>query len=833
MKNTFSKIVAFILVCVLATACLASCGGGKQNNNNNNDNTNNNGGGETVYSLELRADKTQAVCGEKVTLSAFLKSQGSETAYNEAVYTIVEGAEYASISGNVLTIGSNAKDGTVIKVKTSKDGVDSNVVTVTVIPSTYVESIFIRTNSESTSIMKGTTVGLVANISPAGIAQSFIQWEIIEGAEYASITGDALTISADAESGATVKVQATFGEVVSNVITLTVAATQEEINAGKYHISIANNNLVIDKNGYNAPLIYVQVFDYNFNMVNNASVEYQVVEGESLLSLTPNGYICSLEAKGHGTAKVQISISGTNITEEVTVDVIVPPTAVTLPEVFSERPMEYNFSMRDSLPFVPGIVGENACTDIAYTFSHESGATGDEVAVYENGAITFKKTGRVIVTAQSNSGSRVEASVSYTFNINDGYNVYNFAELNALVESNAYNGQEINLVVLDKVVGAGDYQYGYSLVPPAALLPADQQTVASIVEGVKVDGVVNRLTGETLNGVLVDATVKAYNKSFWLNGNDHTIDASQLRVYSLTELEEYCGTDKHTGDYMLIQSLLSVIPTHENTNGMSFSVKAYDIEVKGNCGIDYDPKNYRNDGNVGTLGVVDKGLDVGSRHFTAHYYIDADNLTGSGFYGAFNFHGIVANGKVSNVYAYNCYSTGIFSRSSIITFENLKFGPCGATGIELAAEMCDEAGLNNDENQTVTILGTIEASTNLNDGSTNYFNNYVVGGATIPYIINGNVIMYPEHFTNHIRNANGQFVFVSLVFMDVYTFEANTSVINYPSYQQGGIIDITALPTDGIDTTHQFIRMPVYIEMPGVGTVQAGTALFLNLNYGK
>ena len=829
MKNTIKKVLVLLFVFVLATACFASCK--KPDNNQGNNNTNN--GGETVYSLELRSDKTQAVCGEQVTLSAFLKSQGSETPYNEAVYTIVEGADYATISGNVLTIGSNAADGTVIKVKTSKDGVDSNVVAITVIPSTYVESIFISTNSESTSIMKGTTVGLVANISPAGIAQSFIQWEITEGADYATITGDALTIKSDAPAGSIVKVRATFGEVVSNEISLTVAATQEEINAGKYHISITNNNLVVDKNGYNAPIIYVQVFDYNFDVVSDAKVEYQVIEGESLLALSPAGYICSLEAKGHGTAKVQVSISGTTISEEVTVDVIVPPTAVTLPEVFSERPIEYNFSMRDSLPFAPGIIGENACTDIAYTFTHESGATGDEVAVYENGAITFKKTGRVIVNAQSNSGSRVEASVSYTFNINDGYNVYNFAELNALVESGAYNGQEINLVVLDKVVGAGDYQYGYSLVPPAALLPADQQTVAAIVEGVVVDGVVNRLNGETLNGVRVDASVKAYNKSIWINGNEHTIDASQLRVFNMTELEEYCGEDKNTANYTIIDSLISVVPTTTDSNSKSFSVKAYDLEFKGNCGIDYDPKNYRDDGYVGTIGVVDKGLNIGSKYYTAHYYIDADNLTGSGFYGAFNFHGIVGNGKVSNVYAYNCYSTGIFCRSSIITFENLKFGPCGATGIELAAENCAEAGLNNDENQTVTILGTIDAATNLNAGNTNYFNNYVVGGATIPYIINGNVVMYPENMTNHIRNENGEFIFVSLVFMDVYSFEANTSVINYPSYQQGGIIEITSLPVDGVDTVHQFVRMPIYIDLPGVGTVQAGTALFLNLNYGK
>lgn len=818
MKNTFSKILMLVLVVVLATACIVSCKRPAQGGNNG-DNT-----GNTVQSLELRADKTQAVCGDEVTLSAVLKSAGTETPYNEAVFTIVEGADCATISGNVLTVGNNAADGTIIKVKTSKDGVDSNIISITVIPSTHVESIVIGTNSESTNIMKGSSVGLTASVSPAGIASSFIQWEIIEGASYASISGNTLTVSASAESGATIKVRATFGGVVSNEITLTVAATQEEINAGKYYVSLANDTIIIDKNGYNAPLIYVQVFDYNFKPVNNVEVVYQVVEGEDLLGLAPNGYICNLDAKGHGTAKVKVSISGTTVSEEVSVNVIVPPTALTLPEVFAERPMEYNFSKKDALPFAPGIIGDKVCQDLTFSFTHESGATGDDVAVYENGAITFKKTGRVVVTAQSNSGSRVEPSISYTFQINDGYNVYSFAELSALVESGSYTGQELNLVVLDKV---GDY--GYSMVPPVALLPEAEQSLDYIHGGVTVD-TINRVTGTT-SSVKVNSSIEALDKNLWINGNNHPIDVSGQRIYDKAELEEWCGKSKDPGGYYIVDSILRVAPYREDSKGKSFSVKLYDFEVKGNCGINYKPSDYNgNSSNPNqVMGVVDKGVNIGLRDFDAYYYIDADNLVGSGFYGAYNFHGIVGNGKVSNVYAYNCYSTGIFCRSSIITFENLKFGPCGATGIELAAEECNKAGLNNNENQTVTILGNIDAMTNLNNGTTSYFNHYNVGGATIPQIINANVAAYPEFMTKHIRNDNGEFIFVSLVFMDVYAFTENTSVVNYPSYQDGGIIDITSLT--GVDTTHQFIKMPIHIQLPGIGDIIAGYALFYNHNY--
>ena len=819
MKNTFSKILMLVLVFTLVTACFASCGDKGQGTNNPTGDQN----GDTVYSLELRADKLQVVGGESVTLSAVLKSAGSEQDYSDAVYTIVEGADYATISGNILTVSESAAEGSVIKVKTAKDGVDSNIVTITVIPSTYVESIFISTNSDSKNVMKGSTVVLTAEVTPAGNAQSFIQWEIVEGADYATISGNALTIKSDAPSGATVKVRAVFGDVVSNVIDLTVAATQEEINAGKYYISIANNHLIMDKNGYNAPMIYVQIFDYNFNPVSNVAVDYHIVEGESLLNLLPNGPICSLEAKGHGTAKVKVSISGTTVSEEVTVDVIVPPTALTLPEVFAERPMEYKFSMKDALPFNPGVVGENVCTDIAYTFTHESGATGDEVAVYENGAITFKRTGKVYVTAQSNSGSRVEASVSYTFDINDGYNVYSFEELSVAVESNAYNGQQINLVILEKVYGAGNYDYGYSLVPPVALLPESEQTLDDILRGVAVEGVINRINGST-NNVRVDASVRASDKNIWINGNEHVIDASQQRIYTYAEVVEWCGKDVNPNAYKIMDGILRISPETSSSKGKSFSIKLYDVEVKGNCGINYDPNVYNVGSGGGPTGVID-GINIGRKDYNTYYYIEADNLTSSGFISGFTFHSIVGNGKVSNVYAYNCYSTGIFCRSSIMTLENLKFGPCGATGIELAAEECNKAGLNDNENQRITILGTIDASNNFNNGSTNYFNNYNIGGYTVPMIINANVSEYPEFMSQHIRNEKGEFIFVSLVFMDVTTFSPNTSIVDYPSYQEGGIIDITSLT--GVDTEHQFVRMPIII--PGVGTV--GYALFANLNY--
>ncbi len=800
-----------------------------------------------IFSLSLEANAVQAVPGATVEFTAYLNGE----AIADAVYTVISGP--ATISGNKLTISDTAVDGDVIKVKTQHQGVDSNVVVISVIPSTHVDSITLGTQSASQNVMKGATIGLVATVNPAGVAQSFVQFKITEGADYAYINGTALCVNGDAPTGAIIKVVAYFGEVESNEIELTVAATQEEINAGRYFIMVSNEHITVDKFGASASIISVTVRNYNFEIVNDLELSYTIIDGDtSLLSLENEGNTCKLFANGHGTVTVQVAVPGTSVTADVVVDVIAPPTAITLPEVFAERPMEYQFSYRDSLPFAVGIVGDNVCQDVAYSFVHESGKTGNDVAVYNaDGTITFKMLGKVTVNVQSASGSRNEAKVSYTFDINDGYNVYTFEELQYLVQkSGKYKGEEINVVVLDKPVDPDGYAYGYDLVPPVAFLPDEQQTVALILDGVSVTGVRNRwileddITEENPGTVSYtsNARVQAVNTSLWLNGNNHRIDASQIRIFTKDEYVAYAIV-KGIDEDEYIPNISSVFSAETWYSGgqndpnfvkTSYSVKLYNFEVKGNVGVSYDPTKYMANKNGDPsyfVGGVYYGISIGSRNLDTHYYVDVDNLTVSGTCNGLSFTHIVGNGKVSNLYAYDCYSTGVMVRSSIVTLENLKFGMCGATGMELAPEESANAGLNSDEKSKITISGTVDASTNLNDGATNYFTYYNIQGYTVPQIITGNTQMYNANQVAHIRNENGQFVFVSLVFNDLSTLAPNESIVEYPAYQEGGIVNIANLPTSGIDTEHQFIEMPIMVTLTGLGTVQAGTAYFYNHNY--
>ena len=749
-------------------------------------------------------------------------------------WVIDSGAEYATISNGTIFINEDALIGAQVIFHAKIGEIKSNSLTVTV--GTPIESIAIEATG-SLEVVKGNSVGLLATVTPSKASASLVSWVITEGSEYASIKGTTLIVNSDAKTGASVKVKAVWGDVESNELVFTVMATQEEINAAKLFLDLNTSTLRIDKKGSSSPVLTAKILNGNYDTVD-MDVEFTVISGAQYLGLNKNGNSCTFTALGHGEATVEVRIVGTEVTETVTVDVIVPPESIALPEVFAERPgFEYYFSNIDpltgeteSLPFLPRVRGDAlACTDLIYTFTHESGATGSEVATYEDGMLTFHKTGKVTVTVTSASGSRIEAATSYTFNINQGYNANSFEELSYIVESSFYTGSlPINLVVLEKPNGsATGYEYGYDIVPSIALLPHSEQTVAKLIRGFA-----------TYNGKTVNYRIQAVNKGLWINGNNHRLDVSQVKVYTMAEYEAYANAYGITSDnfmpnnsgFLTAETWYSNGPDDVNFVRASYQVRLYNLELKGNTPIDYDPTKYSS--NPGALvGSYREGLSVGNYEYDTHYYIDANNITVSQFHTGMKFTNIVGNGKISNLYAYNCYSTGIVTRSSIVTLENLKFGPCGATGIELSPEDSAGAGLNNDEKSKITIAGTVDASTNLNSGNTNYFTHYNVGGATVPQIILGNTQLYTTEQVAHIMNSNGQFIFVSLVFNDLTTLAPNESIVEYPAYQKGGIINIKDI--NGVDTEHQFIQMDIMVTIPGLGTIQAGTAYFYNHNYGK
>ena len=131
MKNIFGKISIFLLVLMLASCCLIACGGdGADTSTESETETDTE---QVVSSLVIRGDKTEAQRGETVTLTALIKTGETETVIPSGVeYKIVEGADYATLSGNVLTIKNTANNGDTIKLTALVGATTSSELVITV-----------------------------------------------------------------------------------------------------------------------------------------------------------------------------------------------------------------------------------------------------------------------------------------------------------------------------------------------------------------------------------------------------------------------------------------------------------------------------------------------------------------------------------------------------------------------------------------------------------------------------------------------------------------------------------------------------------------------------
>ncbi len=757
-------------------------------------------------SLSIQASKQTAKREEIVSIAINLTENGQSVGTDDVELTVTKGADAATLVGTQLTIKADAAHGTVIELVATYKEMTSNAVTVTV----DVPVSSITAASSASSILPGGHATLQYTLAPAGAAGT-VEWTVTEGADHAVIAGNALLVNSGVPFGTQIKVQAKCGEIVSNVLTFTVG----DANSAEYYINLSNSTLTVDRNGTSDAVLSADVYNYHMQPVTDKALRFEVIEGAELLALNANGNICTFTALGHGNAVVRVSVEGTNTAETVAVKVIVPPDAVKLPEVFAERQgFVYNVSMinpgtnlADRIPFAASVLGTNVCTTLKYTFAHEDGTTGNEVATWGDGKITFLKTGRVTVTVSSDSGSRNETVATYTFNVNRGYNVRNYTELKTLLESAGYHGETVNVVVTDKPVGATSYAYGYDLVPPTALKPAAEQTWQEVMWGTQ---------------------ISVHNKNVHINGNNHKIDASELRVIPKSELD---ALNAQGGGLSVISALIEIQPNVADPAqiaGRQYSAKIFDLGFVGNVPVDFPAENlngYRPWGGINT------GLVIGSADYQVVYHVEVSGITASRFNVGIRFRHAVGDATVDNLNVYNCFSNGIETEASILTFGNLTFGKCGAAGMEMVPSNSTAAGDTLNQNQRITFQGVIDTTQNLNNGQTVYFNNYNLSGVTVPQVLLGVLAPYQDKPTtlSHMMNEKGEFAFVTFIFHDFSTQTPNQSEVNYPGYQTGGIIKAQDLPTDGsIDTTHEYILLEVKLADYGL---DLGYALLYNHNY--
>ncbi len=767
---------------------------------------------DKVY-LTLSSNKRIVAPGETAQFSTAIDTELEDVT---VTYEIKEGSSIASIDEDgLLTVSSEAKNGDVISVVSKYQEVVSNEVELTV----KINPTSISISASKTEIEQGEQIFITYSILPAGASKDGLEYSVTEGEELCSISDlGVLSVEEEAPIGSIIKVKAIIGSVESNELSFTVKTN--------LLFNLSDDDVELDVNGGSFPVLEAEIYDIHFNEVTDKVVEYQVIEGAEYLSIAQENNVCSFTALGHGTAVVEATIQGTPLKATATVKVIVPPDSIKIPDVFTSGKRvayAYNFSKVDDLPFAVSAVGEKACQDLTVSFLNEQGVEDGSLAKYENGKISFLKTGKVTVKVTSASGSRQETSASYTFNVNDGINVYDFKQLKTTLEAKTYNGQIVNIVVLEKPVGNYSYEYGYDLVPEFALKAQADQTYQKII-------------GNSGN-------IFVLSKHLHLNGNYHTIDASQVRPFTKAEKNSMGGSNAVD----LINPLISI---HREDSGAQDTirnvVKIYDLNVKGNCPYDF-ATIYNADGStsINNERMIDNNKKAFGGHFIgirvgiadnvetnkAHYDLDMKNVTASGFYVGLRLSNTVGASKVENVHVYDCFSNGIEVNSCILTFKDMTFGMCGATGIELCPGYSNNAGENHNENQKITFTGKIENS-NLSDGKSSYMQRYQVAGYTVQQILLSVIQPYadkPEVLSN-ILNEEQKFAFIAFVFNDLGKTGAdafNATQVSYADIDGAGIVEATDLT--GIDTTHKYIRLNVNIS--GLGN--AGTVLLYNHNYGK
>lgn len=736
-KKSFAKQTLMVLalaITFLSALVLSACGGGNKE-----------------LTLSAKNGATSVAVGN--TLELQTTSDDKNFDMTKVEYQILTGSDYATLSGNILTPKSTAKTGNVVKIQSTYEELESNVLEISII-GIAVTNMSISANKNI--VPAGGYVNLTCDFLPNNATDIDFEWQITEGSAFASVNAqNQLTVNSNATLGATVKVKAVCGNVESNELTFSVSEPQQ--------IAIQTaNTLTLDKGSASAlPTLTANVIDFsdvtNPQPYQGADVEWTIVDGANLIDITPNGYTCSFTVKGHGQATVKASLSnGANAT--TTISVINPPEQIAMPEMLQDRTagnnaIAYQVGNTSPINFVATATGSNVCEDMEYSFQKYdttqekwvSETSNGEFASYNDNQITFNTTGRVKVVVKSLSGSALNVQGEQEFNVNEGVNISTFDDLKTYMESSNPQNRVINLVVTEKV---GDY--GYSLVPSIILN--------------------NNVTNTTL---LTDKKTCIYAQGNWtINGNNHAIDMSKLPILSTIA----------PGEKML--PALSFIGSVTNSN-IDYAVTLNDLIMIGNCPVDAE---LTWDGKHPTA-VHERAIKIGGNDINSACKVTMNNVDISKFYvGARIIHAVDSYAK--NLKMTNCMSNGIEAVASKMTFENLFFNACGAVGIETTPDSSHKAGYAFNEAQNIELKGTIVA--NENNGNTIYFQKQNFNGATIPQIIqliltgyidttdqstSLNTIGYPATCAK-FEGSDMLIEYVALIFQDPYSTDVQYSQVS-------------------------------------------------------
>lgn len=205
-----------------------------------------------VTSVILSESGSRTEVSQGGTLNFDVDIYPNDASYKTAEYIIVSGAEFAEIdsSSGELTVFTSTPTDSEIVVKAVANNVDSNLITINVTQA-VIDSVSLLTSRQSIEI--NGSAELSVNIYPYAVYGVDIEYEILDGSNYADIYEDGIiTIKPLTPSGAIIQVQAylvdSTGEVAnsrSNIVEISVY----KIDVVSVQLSSSDNLELVEANG--------------------------------------------------------------------------------------------------------------------------------------------------------------------------------------------------------------------------------------------------------------------------------------------------------------------------------------------------------------------------------------------------------------------------------------------------------------------------------------------------------------------------------------------------------------------------------------------------------
>ena len=325
-------------------------------------------------------------------------------ATNKAVtWSIINGTGQATInSSGVVTAVSN---GTVTARATANDGsgvYGQLVITISdqVIP---VTGITVTGAGGATTITQDNgTLALTATVTPANATNKSVTWSIINGTGQATINSSGL-VTAVADGTVTARATANDGSGVYGQLLITISG--QTVLVAKMYVAAAKGEPVISTPKGTLQLsVMVQP-----DNATNKTVTWSVINVTGEATINSSGLVTAI-ADGTVVARATAN-DGSGVFADITISIINQIVLVTGITVTGEGGLTTITTDDGTLQLLASIVPSNA-SNKSVTWSMVKG--NGHARLSEEGLLTARTNGKVVVRATSNDGSKVYGEIEIT-----------------------------------------------------------------------------------------------------------------------------------------------------------------------------------------------------------------------------------------------------------------------------------------------------------------------------------------------------------------------------------------------------------------------------------